>query len=297
MQDGLEPASRVESKSESSPLAAIHVKRSFVIGHPVAHSRSPLIHGHWIAQHGIDGSYEAVDVAPADVPAFIEKLRAGEFVGGNVTIPHKETVFALCDEVDPLAKMIGAVNTLVLRDGKVLGTNTDYLGFLGNLDAAAPGWSDGPKDAMIIGAGGTARAVLVALRRRDRGRVHVLNRTLANAEALVKEINGPFEAHGFEAFADLAPRIGVVINTSSIGMHGTKFDWLDLSLLSPGTLVTDIVYVPLITPLLADAKAHGLPVVDGLGMLLHQAVPGFEAWFGVRPMVTPELRKLVEATL
>jgi shikimate dehydrogenase len=193
--------------------------------------------------------------------------------------------------------MIGAVNTLVLRDGKVLGTNTDYLGFLGNLDAAVPGWSDGPKDAMIIGAGGTARAVLVALRRRDGGRVHVLNRTLANAEALVEEIDGPFEAHGFEAFNDLAPRVGVVINTSSIGMHGSKFDWLDFTRLAPDTLVTDIVYVPLITPLLADARAHGLRTVDGLGMLLHQAVPGFEAWFDVRPAVTPELRKLVEETL
>ena len=273
------------------------MKRAFVIGHPINHSRSPLIHGHWIREHGIDGSYEAIDVAPADVPAFIGRLRAGEFVGGNVTIPHKETVFALCDEVDPLARMIGAVNTLVLRDGKVFGTNTDFLGFLGNLDQNAPGWSDGPKDALIIGAGGTARAVLVALQNRDRGRVHVLNRTLANAQSLVAEIKGPFEAHGFGAFAELAPRIGIVINTSSIGMHGTKFDWLDLSLLAPGTLVTDIVYVPLVTPLLADAKAHGLPVVDGLGMLLHQAVPGFEAWFGVRPEVTPELRKLVEATL
>jgi shikimate dehydrogenase len=290
---------RVESSQKrTGPVRpAIHVKRAFVIGHPIAHSRSPLIHGHWLHTHGIDGSYEAIDVAPEDVPAFIGRLRAGEFVGGNVTIPHKETVFALCDEVDPLATMIGAVNTLVLRDGKVFGTNTDYLGFLGNLDAARPGWSDGPKDAMIIGAGGTARAVLVALRRRDGGRVHLLNRTLANAQALVDEIDGPFEAHGFEAFADLAPRVGVVINTSSIGMHGTKFDWLDLGLLAPGTLVTDIVYVPLITPLLADAQRHGLPVVDGLGMLLHQAVPGFEAWFGVRPKVTPELRKLVEATL
>lgn len=297
MPDGLETVSRVESKRTGPAGPAIHVKRAFVIGHPIAHSRSPLIHAHWIREHGIDGSYEPIDVAPADIPAFIDRLRAGEFVGGNVTIPHKETVFALCDEVDPLARMIGAVNTLVLREGRVFGTNTDFLGFLGNLDQNAPGWSDGPKDALIIGAGGTARAVLVALRHRDRGRVQILNRTLANAQALVEEIDGPFEAHGFEAFAALAPRIGIVINTSSIGMHGTKFDWLDLSLLAPGTLVTDIVYVPLITPLLADAGTHGLPVIDGLGMLLHQAVPGFEAWFGVRPEVTPELRKLVEATL
>lgn len=271
--------------------------KAFVIGHPIAHSRSPLIHGTWLAEHDIDGSYEAIDVAPADLPAFFERLRSGEFAGGNVTIPHKEAVFALCDSVDDLARTIGAVNTLVVRDGKVHGTNTDYLGFLGNLDANAPGWSDGPNDAMIIGAGGAARAVLVALRRRNGGKVHVLNRTLKNAQALVEEIDGPFSAHGFEDFATLAPRIGLVVNTSSIGMHGTRFDWLDMSLLPRTALVTDIVYTPLETPLLAEARAHGLRTVDGLGMLLHQAVPGFAAWFGIQPEVTPQLRARVEATL
>ena len=271
--------------------------KAFVIGHPINHSRSPLIHGTWLAEHGIDGSYEAIDVAPDDLPAFFERLRQGEFAGGNVTIPHKEAVFALCDEVDPLARTIGAVNTLVVRDGKVFGSNTDYLGFLGNLDAVAPGWSEGPVDAMVIGAGGAARAVLVALQRRNAGKVHILNRTLANAQALVDEIEGPFSAHGFDEFAELAPRTGIVINTSSIGMHGTRFDWLDFSLLSEQTLVTDIVYVPLMTPLLVEAAAHGLRTVDGLGMLLHQAVPGFEAWFGVRPQVTSGLRARVEATL
>ncbi|MET0437310.1 MAG: shikimate dehydrogenase [Devosia sp.] len=271
--------------------------KAFVIGHPIAHSRSPLIHGTWLAEHGIDGSYEAIDVAPADLPAFFERLRAGEFAGGNVTIPHKEAVFALCDSVDDLAKTIGAVNTLVVREGKVHGYNTDYLGFLGNLDAAAPGWSDGPRDALVIGAGGAARAILVALRERNGGQVHVLNRTLANAEALVEEIEGPFEAHGFDAFAELAPKIGIVVNTSSIGMHGSRFDWLDMSLLPKTSLVTDIVYTPLVTPLLADAQAHRLQIVDGLGMLLHQAVPGFADWFGVRPEVTPALRARIEATL
>ena len=271
--------------------------KAFVIGHPINHSRSPLIHGTWLEQHGIDGTYEAIDVAPAELPAFFERLRSGEFAGGNVTIPHKEAVFALCDEVDPLARMIGAVNTLVVRDGKVFGSNTDYLGFLGNLDAAAPGWSDGPNDALIIGAGGAARAVLVALRRRNGGRVHVLNRTLANAKALVDEIDGPFEANGFEDFAALAPHIGLVVNTSSIGMHGSRFDWLDLGLLPKTALVTDIVYTPLQTPLLIDAVMHGLKTVDGLGMLLHQAVPGFAAWFGTRPDVTPALRAPIEATL
>jgi len=271
--------------------------KAFVIGHPIAHSRSPLIHGTWLAEHKIDGTYEAIDVAPADLPAFFERLRSGEFAGGNVTIPHKEAVFALCDEVDPLARTIGAVNTLVARDGKVFGTNTDYLGFLGNLDAEAPGWSDGPNDAIVIGAGGAARAILVALRRRNGGKVHVLNRTLANAQALVEEIDGPFEAHGFEDFAALAAHTGLVVNTSSIGMHGTRFDWLDMSLLPKNSLVTDIVYTPLVTPLLEDAAAHGLQTVDGLGMLLHQAAPGFSAWFGVEPKVTPELRARVEATL
>ncbi|MHA6299511.1 shikimate dehydrogenase [Devosia sp. CAU 1758] len=271
--------------------------KAFVIGHPIAHSRSPLIHGSWLTEYGLDGSYEAIDVAPEDLPSFFTRLRSGEFAGGNVTIPHKEAVFALCDSVDDLARMIGAVNTLVVRDGKVHGTNTDYLGFLGNLDANASTWSDGPNDALIIGAGGAARAVLVALRRRNGGTVHVLNRTLENARSLVAEIDGPFEAHGFEAFAKLAPSIGLVVNTSSIGMHGTRFDWLDLSLLAPATLVTDIVYTPLETPLLAEARAHGLRTVDGLGMLLHQAVPGFAAWFGVTPQVTPQLRARVEATL
>jgi shikimate dehydrogenase len=271
--------------------------KAFVIGHPIAHSRSPLIHGQWLKEHGIDGSYAAIDVAPAELPAFFERLRCGEFAGGNVTIPHKEAVFALCDSVDPLARTIGAVNTLVVRNGKVHGTNTDYLGFLGNLDASAPGWSDGPNDALIIGAGGAARAVLVALRRRDGGKVHVLNRTLEKAQALVREIDGPFEAHGLDEFASLAPQIGLVVNTTSIGMAGSRFDWLDLDLLAPTTLVTDIVYTPLVTPLLADAARRGLKTVDGLGMLLHQAVPGFEAWFGVRPNVTPELRSRIQATL
>lgn len=271
--------------------------KAFVIGHPINHSRSPMIHGRWLAEHNIDGRYDAIDVAPQDLPAFFERLRSGEFAGGNVTVPHKEAVFALCDSIDPLAQTIGAVNTLVVRDGKVHGTNTDYLGFLGNLDAAAPGWADRPANAVVIGAGGAARAILVALRERNIGQIHVLNRTLANARRLVDEIEGPFSAHGFDDFANLAPQVGLVVNTSTIGMHGSRFDWLDFTRLPKRALVTDIVYTPLITPLLADAAAHGLQTVDGLGMLLHQAVPGFEAWFGARPQVTPALRATIQATL
>lgn len=272
-------------------------KKAFVIGHPINHSRSPIIHGTWLTEHGIDGSYEAIDVGPDALPAFFDRLRNGEFAGGNVTIPHKEAVFALCDSVDELAKTIGAVNTLVVRDGTVHGYNTDYLGFLGNLDDKAPGWADGSGDAIVIGAGGAARAILVALRQRWKGRVHILNRTLANAEALVTEIDDSFEAHGFEDYAALAPQTGLVVNTSSIGLHGTRFDWLDLELLPKSALVTDIVYSPLITPLLEDAQKAGLKTVDGLGMLLHQAVPGYADWFGIRPTVTPELRARIEATL
>lgn len=276
----------------------IHVKKAFVIGHPIKHSRSPLIHGSWIAEHGIDGSYEAIDVAPEALPAFVERLRQGEFAGGNVTIPHKEAVFALCDSVDPLAKTIGAANTLVRQpDGRIHGFNTDYMGFLGNLEQNAPGWGEGLKRAIVLGAGGAARAILVSLRERGIPEIILLNRTPEKAEALAKEIPGPFVPGALADYARYAPEAGLVVNTTSIGMHDTRFEDLDLRLLPKTALVTDLVYVPLVTPLLADARALGLRTVDGLGMLLHQAVPGFEAWFGVRPEVTPALRSKVEATL
>jgi len=276
----------------------IHVKKAFVIGHPIKHSRSPLIHGTWLAEHGIEGSYEAIDVAPEDLPAFIERLRQGEFAGGNVTIPHKEAVFALCDSVDPLAKTIGAANTLVRKpDGTLHGFNTDYMGFLGNLDQNASGWDRARGRAIVLGAGGASRAILVALRERGLTEIALLNRTEEKAVALAREIEGPFVPGRLDRFADFAPGASLLVNTTSIGMHGSRFDDLDLSLLPKSALVTDAVYVPLVTPLLADARALGLRTVDGLGMLLHQAIPGFEAWFGVRPAVTPELRAKIEATL
>lgn len=271
--------------------------KAFVIGHPINHSRSPLIHQSWLAEHGIDGSYEAIDVRPDELPAFFARLRSGEYAGGNVTIPHKEAVFGLCDAVDPLARKIGAVNTLVVSQGKVLGRNTDYLGFLGNLDAGAPGWSDGLASAIVLGAGGAARAIVVALQSRGIATIHLLNRTRSTAESLASELGGNVEPGGLGDFNALAGAAGLVVNTTSIGMHGSRFDDLDLALLPKTALVTDIVYVPLETPLLAEAHALGLRTVDGLGMLLHQAVPGFEAWFGVRPKVTAELRARVEATL
>lgn len=271
--------------------------KAFVIGHPIAHSRSPLIHGTWLAEHAIDGRYDAIDIAPNHLPGLFAQLRNGEFVGGNVTIPHKQAVFALCDVVEPLARRIGAVNTLVAAQGKIYGSNTDYLGFLGNLDAGAPQWDRELDYAIVLGAGGAARAVLVALQSRGVKTIALLNRTLENAQKLAAELGEGIIAADLAHFNAMAPRAGLVVNTSSVGMHGTAFAGLDLARLAPSALVTDLVYVPLQTPLLAQAKALGFQTVDGLGMLLHQAVPGFEAWFGVRPRVTEALRARIIASL
>jgi shikimate dehydrogenase len=277
------------------------VKRAFVIGHPIAHSRSPKIHGHWLQKYGIKGSYEAIDVAPEDLEAFFDRIRAGEFVGGNVTVPHKETAFELCDTRDLDTAHIGAFNTLTTSRGAdgiaIHGTNTDHYGFLANLDDRAPGWSDALKKAIVIGAGGAARGVVSALVARGVLRIIILNRTVETAEQLASELPGPLFAYGFDAWEMQAPNAQFVVNTTTVGMHGSRFEGLNLALLPKTSLVTDIVYTPLETPLLADARKLGLRTADGLGMLLHQAVPGFEAWFGTRPEVTPELRKEIEATL
>jgi shikimate dehydrogenase len=294
---GLETARAVEQILPRPLTGRIHVKRAFVIGHPIAHSRSPLIHGYWLERYGIAGSYEAIDVAPAGLGEFFGRLGAGEFAGGNVTIPHKEAVFALVDELDPLAEEIGAVNTLVLRGEDVVGFNTDYLGFLGNLDQNAPGWDKGLDEVVVLGAGGAARAILVALKARNVGKIHLLNRTLDKAEALAIELEGRIECAGLGEFGVRAQNARLVVNTSSVGMQGSRFDGLDLAALPKDAIVTDIVYTPLLTPLLAEAQANGLRTVDGLGMLLHQAVPGFHMWFGKKPEVTPELRQRIEATL
>lgn len=267
--------------------------KAFVIGHPIAHSKSPLIHGTWLEAYGVEGSYTAFDIAPEDLPDFLARIRAGEFAGGNVTIPHKEAVMALCDTVDPLARRIGAVNTLVHENGALLGRNTDYLGFLANLDAGAPGWDAALESVIVLGAGGAARAIIVALLERGAARIDLLNRSPARAETLAAEF-GPRVVPGvLEDFASRAPSAALLVNTTSIGMGGSAFENLDLAVLPPHAVVSDIVYTPLITPLLASAQARGLHIVDGLGMLLHQAAPGFEAWFGVRPVVTDALRASV----
>ncbi|RUV90379.1 shikimate dehydrogenase [Mesorhizobium sp. M1A.F.Ca.IN.022.07.1.1] len=271
-------------------------KRAFVTGHPIAHSRSPKIHRHWLEEYGIDGSYQAIDVRPEDFAAFLKSLDENGYRGGNVTIPHKEAAFALVERRDEAAEAIGAVNTLWLEDGVLWGGNTDALGFAGNLDKHAPGWAaNGP--AVVLGAGGASRAVIHALKDRGLNDIRIVNRTLARAEELADRFGAGVSAHGAGAVGELLSDAGLLVNTTALGMHGNETLAADPAGLPGHAIVTDIVYVPLETPLLAAARARGLKTVDGLGMLLHQAVPGFERWFGKRPEVTPQLRRMIVADI
>ncbi|MBZ9850985.1 shikimate dehydrogenase [Mesorhizobium sp. CA14] len=270
--------------------------KAFVTGHPIAHSRSPKIHGYWLAQYGIDGSYQAIDVAPADFAAFLKSLGESGYRGGNVTIPHKEAAFAGVARRDHAADAIGAVNTLWFEDGLLWGGNTDGYGFAANLDDHAPGWAvNGP--AVVLGAGGASRAVIHALKERGIKDIRIVNRTLARAEELTRHFGAAVSAHGAGAVGELLADAGLLVNTTALGMHGNEALAADPSALPGHAIVTDIVYVPLETPLLAAARARGLRTVDGLGMLLHQAVPGFERWFGRKPDVTPELRRMIVADI
>ncbi len=274
------------------------MKRAFVVGHPIAHSRSPKIHGHWLARYGIAGSYEAIDVAPSDFAAFLEGLAGNGYRGGNVTIPHKEAAFALAARRDRAAEEIGAVNTLWFEDGALWGGNTDGHGFAANLDDQVPGWAaNGP--AVVLGAGGASRAVIQALKQRGVRDIRIVNRTLARAEELAHRFGAGVSAHEVAATEALMADTGLLVNTTSLGMQGHEGQRLpaDPRHLPAHAIVTDIVYVPLETPLLAAARQRGLATVDGLGMLLHQAAPGFERWFGLCPQVTPALRALIVADL
>lgn len=255
-----------------------------------------MIHGHWLKTYGISGDYKAVDVAPEDFNAFVSNIRSGRFVGGNVTIPHKEAAFALADSRETVAEIIGAANTLWLKDGRLRATNTDAYGFAANLDKQAPGW-DACKTALVIGAGGASRAVIHALIERGFQTIHVANRTEGRARELADRFGMKVRPHPFAALNALAVDAGLLVNTTSLGMKGEGAIPLDMAKIQSGALITDIVYVPLITPFLANAKAHGLKIADGLGMLLHQAAPGFEKWFGVRPRVTNELRAMIIADM
>jgi shikimate dehydrogenase len=271
--------------------------KAFVCGHPIAHSRSPKIHGHWLKRYGIDGSYTAIDVAPADFGAFLAGLSATGLRGGNVTIPHKEMAFAAVQRRDEAAEQIGAVNTVWLDDGILWGGNTDAYGFAANLDHLAPGWASNGDVAVVLGAGGASRAIIHALKQRGFTDIRVVNRTVARAEELAGQFGDSVSAHPQAATAELLGDASLLVNTTALGMHGNEGLPADPSTLPDHAIVTDIVYVPLETPLLAAARARGLKTVDGLGMLLHQAVPGFERWFGRRPEVTADLRNMIVADL
>lgn len=266
-----------------------------LIGWPAAHSRSPLIHHYWLRTLGIAGGYVIEAVPPEDLRDFVLRLSLRGFVGANVTIPHKEAVLALSSP-DARAKAVGAANTLWFEDGELRSTNTDVEGFIGNLDASAPSW-DKAEEALVLGAGGASRAVLFGLRERGIKRIHLANRTMARSEALAREFGSNVHPVTWDAIGEVLPRAGLLVNTTSLGMHGQPSLDVDVSRLPQEAVVADLVYVPLVTPLLAAAQARGLNTADGLGMLLHQAVRGFELWFGRRPQVTAELRAWVEADL
>ena len=266
-----------------------------LIGWPAAHSRSPLIHHFWLRTLGIAGGYVIEAVPPEDFGDFIRRLRVHGFVGANVTIPHKERALSL-SKPDARASAVGAANTLWYEAGELHSTNTDVEGFINNLDACAPGW-DKATDALVLGAGGSARAVVFGLLERGIRRVHLANRTGERAHALADQFGASVHPVAWDAIGELLPRAGLMVNTTSLGMLGQSALELDVGKLPQNAVVADLVYVPLDTPLLTAARARGLKTADGLGMLLHQAVRGFELWFGRRPEVTPELRALVEADL
>jgi shikimate dehydrogenase len=272
-------------------------RRACVIGYPIKHSRSPLIHGHWLRDFGIDGAYDLAEVPPADFASFIGDLSAHGYVGANVTVPHKGEAFRLATVEDPVADALGAANLLWL-DGPVLrAANTDVEGFLVNLDSAAPGWDEALGEAVVLGAGGASRAVAYGLLARGAEKILIANRTLARATELAAHFGPRVEALEEGGLPAAMRRASLLVNTTSLGMAGQPQLRIDLSPLPPSAIVTDLVYVPLETDLLRQARARGLVAVDGLGMLLHQAVPAFERWFGVRPAVTPALRDLVVADL
>jgi shikimate dehydrogenase len=266
-----------------------------LIGWPAAHSRSPLIHHYWLRTLGIEGGYNIEAVPPEGFAEFVLHLSAHGFVGANVTIPHKERALALTVP-DARARAVGAANTLWYASGELHSTNTDIEGFIDNLDACAQGW-DGIDDALVLGAGGSSRAVVFGLLERGIKHVHLANRTLDRARALAHQFGETVHPIAWETIGEVLPRTGLLVNTTSLGMRGQPALEIDVSLLRSDAIVADLVYVPLETPLLAVARARGFKTADGLGMLLHQAVRGFELWFGRRPEVTAELRALVEADL
>jgi len=270
--------------------------RACIIGHPVAHSRSPMLHGYWLRTLGIAGAYEFADVAPDQFATFFRGLRRNGFVGGNITIPHKEAAFRLVDRRERAVEAIGAVNTVWYEGDALIGGNTDWLGIVGSLDDMHPGWDVSPGKVVVLGAGGSARASVFAFLERGYS-VALVNRTLERAQKLAAGFGPRVTAQEQAALPALLAQADVLINNTSLGMAGKPPLDIDLSPLKKSAIVYDVVYVPLETELLKAAKRAGHRTVDGLSMLLYQAVPGFAHWFGVTPQVTAEQRALLEADI
>ena len=265
-----------------------------VIGHPIAHSKSPVMHGFWLRRLGIRGHYVPMDIAPADLAEALKLLPRLGFVGINVTTPYKEQVLKLADVITDRAALIGAANTLIFRaDGKIHADNTDGAGFIANLRQHAPQWNPTAGPAAILGAGGAARAVVAALIEVGVPEIRIANRTRPRADALRADFGARIQVHEWVQAGNMIEGCATVVNTTSLGMEGKPDLRVPLDALQPGMLVTDLVYVPLKTPFLLAAEAAGCTVVDGLGMLLHQAAPGFERWFGKRPEVDQATRDAV----
>jgi shikimate dehydrogenase len=270
--------------------------RAGVIGWPIAHTKGPLLHGHWLQLHGIDGRYDRIPVRPEELAAFMQDLPKSGLRGVNITVPHKVTALDLVDDVTPAARAIGAINTVVVTpDGRLLGSNTDMFGFMENLRAGAPDFDFTAGPAVVLGAGGAARAVLAGLLAAGVPEIRLANRDAMKAADLAGRFGAAVRPVAWDGRAAALAGAHLLVNTTSLGMTGQPPLNLDLTALPPDALVHDIVYAPLITPLLAAARARGNPMVDGLGMLLHQARPGFTAWFGREVAVTPELRAAVLA--
>lgn len=265
-----------------------------VIGHPVAHSRSPALHGYWLRRYGLKGHYIPIDIAPSDLPELIRTLPRLGFVGLNVTIPHKESILHIADIITDRAALIGAANTLIFRkDGKIHADNTDGSGFIANIRQNAPSWQPGAGPAVVFGAGGAARAVVASLIEVGVPEIRLANRTRARADALRSDFGAKVVVHEWTQAAAQLGDAATVVNTTSLGMTGKPEFRVPLATLNPRALVTDLVYTPLKTQFLIEAEELGCTVVDGLGMLLHQAAPGFERWFGQRPEVDEETRRAV----
>lgn len=273
------------------------MKKAFVCGWPIHHSKSPIIHQYWLNELSISGKYSKIPVEPETFSSFIRSIAEHGYVGGNVTIPHKQAAMQNVDHLDQAAREIGAVNTIWLHENKIWGGNTDWIGFVENLDQNCFGWDKKSENALVLGAGGAARAIIYALKFRGYKNIYLANRTLERAEQIKQDFGQSIIPIEIPAIKDIITRQDILVNTTSLGMDSLnpmpELILDSISEMKSGSLVTDIVYTPLETELLKTAKINKLNTVDGLGMLLHQAVPGFEKWFGVKPKVTTQLRDLV----